>query len=196
VNAFDIFILILLILGCLNGLRLGLIRALSNLLGWMLSFILAMRFHEQLQPWMQAFTADHTTQKILSFILIVAVVVVLTWLVGYFLQRAFSFLKLSWLNRLAGGAFGLAKSLVVFLVLIHVLNPWFVGAKFWKNAKFVQLLRPYAGITTQYSQEFVQITTEQFESHQSDENNRHRDGIMQKATASDGQKSQVANPFR
>lgn len=194
-NAIDIVILILLTLSTLNGLRQGLIHALANLIGWILSLILALRFHEQLKPWMSSVSSDQTVQSILAFVAIVVVVVVLTWLVGHFLYKTFKFLRLSWLNRLAGGAFGLAKSLVVFLILIHILNPWLSATTVWKNAKVVQWLQPYAATTTQYSQEIVQITTGQLESYQSDDNNRHQSDIIHGAKSSDD-KNQMANPFR
>ncbi|MEG1091097.1 MAG: CvpA family protein, partial [Acinetobacter sp.] len=38
-NAIDIFLLIILLIGGLNGLRQGFIKAFANLIGWILALI-------------------------------------------------------------------------------------------------------------------------------------------------------------
>lgn len=193
-NNIDLVILVLLLLSSINGLRQGLIHALANLIGWVLALILAIRYNEQVQPWMALLTDDVTLQKIAAFAAIVMLVILLTWIAGYFLHQVFKKLKLSWLNRLAGGTFGLAKSLVVFLVLIHTLNPWFAESKTWKNSKMIALLLPYAAPATAYSKEIVQITTDKLENQQSDKNNHGQGGIMRSSTTDN--RSQVDNPFQ
>ncbi len=164
-NILDLVIIVLLLLSTLNGLRQGLIHALENFLGWLVALFVAFKYHDAIQPWMQGLSTDPIVQKSAAFIFIVITVILITWIIGYFLQGIFKQLKLTWLNRLAGGAFGLAKSLVIFLILIHILAPWFANTASWKNSKVVAILQPYAAITTQYSQEIVQISTEAIESH-------------------------------
>ena len=114
-NAIDIFILIILLIGGLNGLRQGFIKAFANLVGWIFALIVAAKYASVLAPSMTALSADPVVQKIAAFAFIVLVIVVLTWMVSALLNRILKSLKLGPLNRLAGGAFGTLKGLLIVL---------------------------------------------------------------------------------
>lgn len=189
-NSLDIVILILLIVSNINGMRQGLVKALAGLIGWFLALLLAIRLSPQVQPLMVQYTADPTMQKIAAFTSIIFVVLVLTWLAGHVLHKLLTQMKLSWLNRLAGGGFGLAKSVIIVLVMMHGLAPWFSQTKVWQNSMMVEFLAPYSAITTEYTQKVVQKTAQEFEENPSDEDS---DTVNQDSGTSS--KSQVDNPF-
>ena len=189
-NSLDIVILILLILSNVNGMRQGLVKALAGLIGWFLALLLAIRLSPQVQPLMVQYTADPMIQKIAAFTSIIFVVLVLTWLVAHVLHKLLAQMKLSWLNRLAGGGFGLAKSVIIVLVMMHGLAPWFSQTKVWQNSSMVGLLAPYSAITTEYTQKVVQKTAQEFEDKSSDV--EPESSINDSSAAS---KSQVDNPF-
>ena len=168
-NTLDIVILIILILSNVNGMRQGLVKALAGLIGWFLALLLAIRLSPKVVPFMAQYTTDPTMQKIAAFASIIFVVLMLTWLAAHMLHKLLAQIKLSWLNRLAGGGFGLAKSVIIVLVLMHGLAPWFSQTKVWQNSKMVEMLAPYSAITTEYTQKVVQKTAEEFEQPLSDE---------------------------
>ena len=105
-NTIDIIILILLLIGGLNGLRQGFIKAFANLVGWIFALIVAAKYSTLLAPSMVALSTDPVVQKIAAFAFIVLMIVVLTWIVTFLLNRILKTLKLGPLNRLAGGVFG------------------------------------------------------------------------------------------
>ena len=109
-NAIDIFILIVLLIGGLNGLRQGFVKAFANLIGWILALIVGAKFASVLAPSMVSLSEDPVVQKIAAFAFIVLVIVVLTWIVTALLNNILKSLKLGPLNRLAGGAFGSLKA--------------------------------------------------------------------------------------
>lgn len=191
-NAIDICIVILLVFSNLNGIRQGLIKALAGLIGWFLALMLAIRFSSQVQPLMSQYTADPTMQKIAAFASIIAVVVILAWLVGHLLHKLLKQMKLSWLNRLAGGGFGLAKSIIIVLVMMHGLAPWLSHTKIWQNSKMVEILAPYSAQATEYTQDVVKKTSAEIERYQSDEQPENEADIIDSGSPS---KSQVDNPF-
>lgn len=47
-------------------------------------------------------------------------------------------LKLGPLNRLAGGAFGSLKGLLVVLITMQGVGPWVESSPHWKQSKFIQ----------------------------------------------------------
>lgn len=192
-NVIDIVILLALVMSVFNGLRQGLIAALANLIGWIMAFVLGIRYHNDVESYLGFLTRDPSILSILSFAFIVIVVMIIAWSASHLLQSAFKRLKLSWLNRLAGGFFGIAKVLVVFLILIHILSPWLSNMTLWKSSNMIALLHPYAAVTTLYSQEVVQKTTEKLDSVESDKNNLRQNAILHDSTQDT--KRQVENPF-
>ncbi|MBL8321528.1 MAG: CvpA family protein [Acinetobacter sp.] len=152
-NTIDVFILIILLTGGLNGLRQGFIKAFANLTGWILALIVAAKYASVLAPSMSSLSSDPVVQKIAAFAFIVLMIVVLTWLVTYFLNGILKTLKLGPLNRLAGGVFGGLKGLLVVLITIQGVGPWVESSPHWKQSKFIQALLPYAPWAAQMSKE-------------------------------------------
>ena len=152
-NTIDIVILILLLIGGLNGLRQGFIKAFANLVGWIFALIVAAKYATVLAPSMSALSSDPVVQKIAAFAFIVLVIVVLTWIVTAILNSVLKSLKLGPLNRLAGGAFGTLKGLLIVLITIQGIGPWVESSPYWKQSKFVQSLLPYAPWATELSKD-------------------------------------------
>ena len=152
-NTIDVFILIILLTGGLNGLRQGFIKAFANLTGWILALIVAAKYASILAPSMRSLSSDPVVQKIAAFAFIVLMIVVLTWLVTYLLNGILKTLKLGPLNRLAGGVFGGLKGLLVVLITIQGVGPWVESSPHWKQSKFIQALLPYAPWAAQMSKE-------------------------------------------
>ena len=152
-NTLDIFILIILLIGGLNGLRQGLVSAFANLVGWIFALIVGAKYATILAPSMVSLSGDPVVQKIAAFAFIVLVMVVLTWVITAFLNKILKSLKLGPLNRLAGGAFGSLKGLMIVLITMQGIGPWVESSPHWKQSKFVQLLIPYAPWAAELSKE-------------------------------------------
>nr|WP_298892966.1 CvpA family protein [uncultured Acinetobacter sp.] len=192
-NTLDIIMIILILISTMNGLRQGFIHALANLIGWVFALICATKFSEYMRPLMGFISQDQTVQHIAAFIAIVLAVVILTWTLGYLLHQVIKKLKLSWFNRLAGGAFGFAKMAVVFLVAIHILQGWVAQTKMWQDSKMIGWLQPYVAQTIEYSQQIVQKTTAELESFNSDDHSKAQDDIISPSNGEN--QSKTANPF-
>ena len=63
-NAIDIFILIVLLIGGLNGLRQGFVKAFANLIGWILALIVGAKFASVLAPSMVSLSEDPVFKKL------------------------------------------------------------------------------------------------------------------------------------
>ncbi len=114
-NTIDIFILIILLIGGLNGLRQGFIKAFANFIGWILALVIAAKYATVLAPSMTSLSTDPVVQKIAAFAFIVLLIVVMTWVATWLLNSILKTLKLrsvksiSWwcfwkLKRIVGGA--------------------------------------------------------------------------------------------
>lgn len=152
-NTLDIFILIVLLIGGLNGLRQGLVKACANLIGWVVALIVGAKYAVLIAPSMSALSPDPVVQKIAAFAFIVLLIVVLTWIVTHILNSVLKTLKLGPLNRLAGGAFGSLKGLLIVLISMQGIGSFVESSSYWKQSKFVQALLPYAPRATELTKD-------------------------------------------
>ena len=133
-NTLDIVILVILIIGGLNGLRQGLVTAFANLVGWIFALIVGTKYATILAPSMASLSQDPVVQKIAAFAFIVLLIVVLTWMVTAFLNKLLKTLRLGPLNRLAGSAFGSLKGLLIVLITMQGMQPWVESSPYWKQS--------------------------------------------------------------
>ena len=152
-NTIDIFILIILLIGGLNGLRQGFVKAFANLVGWIFALIVGAKYAGTFAPSMASLSQDPVVQKIAAFAFIVLMIVVLTWVVTAVLNRVLKTLKLGPLNRLAGGAFGTLKGLMVVLITMQGVGSFVETSPQWKQSKFIQNLLPFAPMATAFTKD-------------------------------------------
>ena len=86
---------------------------------------------------MSGLSQDPVVQKIAAFAFIALLIIVLTWIVTAFLNYLEKF-EVVPLNRLAGGAFGSLKGLLVVLITMQGVGPWVESSPHWKQSKFIQ----------------------------------------------------------
>ena len=152
-NTIDIILLIILLIGGLNGLRQGFLKAFANLIGWIFALIVGAKYASIIAPSMAVLSLDPVVQKIAAFAFIVLIIIVLTWIVTALLNGILNTLKLGPLNRLAGGALGTLKGLFIVLITMQGLAPWVDSSPSWKQSKFIQTLLPFAPLATEISKD-------------------------------------------
>lgn len=161
----DIILLIILLAGALNGLRIGLIQSLANLFGWFVALILAIKYYDVVAE-LWGWASDKIWQQnVLGFVSIVITVMMLTWGTIFLLDQVFKQLKLTPVNRLVGGLFGGVKSSIVILILLNALTPIFGNAQAWKQSKVINVLYPYAPMATKWSKQMTNKMTKQVEDY-------------------------------
>lgn len=195
-NNIDIFILIILLIGGLNGLRQGFVKACANLIGWVCALVVAAKYAGHIAPSMSALSQDPVVQKIAGFAFIVLIIVVLTWIVSGMLNRVLKTLKLGPLNRLAGGAFGSLKGLLIVLISMQGIGSFVESSPYWKQSKFIQALLPYAPMATALTKDTAHKalshikSDEGAEQNQALEKSKHADNVLQ-----DSSSHSTKNPF-
>ena len=192
-NTIDIFILVILLIGGLNGLRQGFIKAFANLIGWIVALIIAAKYASVLAPSMMALSSDPVVQKIAAFAFIILVIIVLTWIVTFLLDRILKTLKLGPLNRLAGGALGGLKGLLVVLITIQGVGPWVESSPHWKQSKLVTTLMPYAPWATQMSKDVANEALQHMRSEESKSSSELSSEMTKQSH--DSQDKSTKNPF-
>ena len=192
----DIILLIILVIGGLNGLRQGFVKAFANLIGWVLALIVGAKYANFIAPSMSALSQDPVVQKIAAFAFIVLVIIVLTWIVTAFLNKVLTTLKLGPLNRLAGGALGTLKGLFIVLITMQGLGPWVESSPIWKQSKFIQTLLPFAPLASEISKDVANEALHHMKSEDRPDNTSDLDAVTSSKPKKDDQTApSTKNPF-
>lgn len=140
-NWADWSLIVIISLSSLMSLRRGFIKEALSLATWVVAFIVARTFHPNLQTLLAASIEEPTLRTIAAF----AMLFIGTLLVG----AAFNFIVgalirltgLTPIDRLLGVAFGLARGLVLSVVVIAVLRLTpFSQSEWWLNSVMIENL--------------------------------------------------------
>ncbi len=143
-DIFDlIFILIIFfftIRGYFNGL-IGEVAAIVSLVG---GFWVAHTFHPLLAKHLD-FIAEPAWRTMAAYVLLFVAMVIAVALLARLLQRLMRFAFASWMDRLGGGLFGLAKGILLCSLVFILMGKFFSTSEFYKNSR----VRPYMTVFTE-----------------------------------------------
>ena len=152
-NYLDIASVVIIMWATWTGLRRGLIRSITSLIGWLLALILGSQFAATLAPYFAILTKDPVVQKIAAFAAIAAIILFITAMIGNILRKLLKALKLGLTEQAAGGIFGAAKGSLIVMIAIQMLGPWVSASPYWHKSSVVAMLSPYAPAALELSQQ-------------------------------------------
>jgi len=121
VNVFDWLVLVVLIVGAVMGLARGAMRIVIGLLSIVVAFFLASRLQDPVAGMLVGHRVGESTARIAAYAIVFIATMIagglVAWLVGKLLKLA----MLSWADRLAGGAIGIAGAALAGAFLVHPL---------------------------------------------------------------------------
>ena len=155
---FDFILSIVLFFNVFNGLRKGLIRLFFDLISLIGGVFFGFYFYEVvsilLSKWINV---SELILTIISFCLIWIGVYLIMIIVGGILNKVIEVVHLSFINRLAGGVFGLIKAAVV---VMPVMVPLFYFKQTFVEQSFV--IQPVLPFVSFLSDMFVVTVIEKF----------------------------------
>ncbi|PLZ01010.1 bacteriocin production protein [Burkholderia sp. WAC0059] len=140
-TAFDYAVMAVIGLSALRGAWRGFIGEVFGLVGWVVAFLAACFFVDRVAPWIPAdWPGGALTQWVVAFALIVIGVVLVAGVANALLVRLVQVSGLSGVDRSLGLMFGLARGVVLVLVLTALAGLTELPQQaFWRDA----VLRPY-----------------------------------------------------
>jgi membrane protein required for colicin V production len=121
-NVLDILLLLVLAFFGLRGIFRGLVKEAAGLVGIIVGVILARQLYTALTPSLAAFMADDSYADLASWAIIFVAGLVAVWLVAMLMQRVLKRSRLTWVDTLLGGLFGLLKAALVCSLGIMILR--------------------------------------------------------------------------
>ena len=122
-NIIDVIFLILLLISAVSGFVKGFILSIASFVGFFLGIMISFRFAGDVQQWLMVITgAEGGYLYFVGFLICFAVVVALVYMLGKIIEKAIEMVALGFINRLAGAAFGMLKTMLIFSALIYALS--------------------------------------------------------------------------
>lgn len=121
-NFLDIILICIVALFTLRGFFRGLVQELLSMTGLILALFLAANFDHVLAPHLRLYIENEITVSGLSYCLIFVGTLVVFWLIIKFIRTMLDIVLLGWLDRTAGGVFGLAEGLLICLIGLMFLQ--------------------------------------------------------------------------
>jgi len=121
VNWIDWLLLIVVGSSVLSGLRAGFARVGVGFIATIVGIFCGFWFYGIAAAHVLDYVSSRAVANLIGFFAIFAAVLILGAIVGHILAKLFKWAGLSWLDRLLGGAFGLARGAVVAVALVTVL---------------------------------------------------------------------------
>jgi membrane protein required for colicin V production len=120
-NWLDIVLALILAASTVSGVVKGLARTVVGISATVLAFLLAVWFYGIAGELFAEYVSSKAVSNFLGFLLIFGLVILGGALLGRLLQALFKWAGLSWLDRLTGGCFGVARGLLIAVVIVMVL---------------------------------------------------------------------------
>ncbi len=120
-NAFDLVLIVVLVAGGLIGLTRGATRIVIGIVSLFVAFILASRYQDSIASVLVARHVAQGPARVAAYILIFLLTMVAGGLVAWIVGKMLKIAMLSWADRLAGAALGLAGAMITAAFLVHPL---------------------------------------------------------------------------
>ena len=121
ISIFDIIVLALFLFAVVRGAITGIFRQLGILVGVVIALLFTKLLSSLFSDLVYNLTSGGTRlEGTLYYTLVFVVIVLLTFIISILLHKTTKVLKIAWVDRLAGAAFGGVKMLLIAGVLLNV----------------------------------------------------------------------------
>jgi membrane protein required for colicin V production len=108
-----------------GGFAEGFVRIGIGFAALIFGFVFASWFHGVAAGWIAPYIDSKALASLLGFLLILSAILLLGALIGWIIQRVFKLIGLSWLDRLAGAAFGVVRGVAVLSIVALMITAFF-----------------------------------------------------------------------
>lgn len=162
-TAIDIIIVLMVVMGIYKGFRSGAIKTVLSIFGWIVALIVASQVADVLAPMFAGFSDERIVQISLASLTVVFVIVGATYLLAHFLSKTLKFLRIGFLDNIAGAFLGILKGLLKVMAALTVMAPLLIKMPSWEQSVLAQTLVPFAPIAKTLVAETAQTAVSQMD---------------------------------
>ena len=151
-NEVDATILVVTAISSLFGLWRGLIKEVLSLVSWIAALVIARVYSEALAGWLVNLIESDSVRYVTAF----AILFVMVMMLGSLITHAISSLRtingLKLVDRLLGGAFGVARGIVIVLVIIFITGLFVSETEQWRQSRLI----PHGLVAIEWSRQLLE----------------------------------------
>ena len=136
-NEVDTAIIVVTVLSSLFGLWRGLVKEVLSLLTWVAALVVARVYSEPLAGLMLNLIESSSLRYVTAFALIFILIMMLGTLINHFLSRVLTITGLKLLDRLLGTVFGLARGVIIVLVVMLITRVFVSETEQWQQSLLI-----------------------------------------------------------
>lgn len=129
-NYVDVLLLLPIAYGLIRGLIKGLIHELASIVAILLGIYFAYTYSDQFSEWLTKYwETSENNIYIASYIILFMIVSLAVFAIAFILTKMLKMMALGMVNRVLGGIFGMAKSLLLLSLFLFFTQTWFKQLK-------------------------------------------------------------------
>ena len=150
-NETDVAILVVTGISCLFGLWRGLIKEVLSLLTWIAALLVARVYSQYLAEVLVNLINSSSVRYVTAFSILFVVVMMLGTLMNHFMAKLITVTGLKFADRVLGGAFGIARGVIIVLVILFIAGAFVTESEQWQQSTLV----PYGVAAIEWSRIFI-----------------------------------------
>ena len=150
-NQVDIVILIITVLSSVFGLWRGLIKEVLSLLTWIAALLVSRVYSEPLAGLMTGVIENDGIRYVSAFAILFVIVMMFGTFLNFLMSKLLNVTGLKLADRLLGAGFGVARGVIIVLVIMFITSMFVSETELWQQSQLV----PYGIDLIEKSQVFI-----------------------------------------
>ncbi|MDA0279343.1 MAG: CvpA family protein [Proteobacteria bacterium] len=150
-NQVDIVILIITVLSSAFGLWRGLIKEVLSLLTWIAALLVSRVYSEPLAGLMTGMIENDGIRYVSAFAILFVIVMMFGTFLNFLMAKLLNVTGLKLADRLLGAGFGVARGVIIVLVIMFITSMFVSETELWQQSQLV----PYGMDLIEKSQVFI-----------------------------------------
>lgn len=152
-NEIDAVILVIVGLSCLFGLWRGLVKEVLSLVTWIAALALARLYSGAVADFMVNLINSESARYVSAFALVFVLVMIIGTLINHLISKLLTITGLKLVDRLLGGAFGVARGAIIVVVIIFITGAFVNETVQWQESQLI----PYGLSLIEWMQLYIDV---------------------------------------
>ncbi|MBU4192919.1 MAG: CvpA family protein, partial [Proteobacteria bacterium] len=149
----DILLIGIVAIFFIRGLFRGLVKEVLSLTAVILGVFLASRYQHLLVPHLEMYIKSEMTVDALAYVSVFLGTIIIFWLLARFVRAALDISLLGWVDRAAGGVFGLIEGILIGLILLTFVQAFAPESRWFKESYIAPRSQHMVGIVVELTPE-------------------------------------------
>lgn len=143
---FDLIVVLSLAVFCARGFLVGFIKEVSGVVALIGAFWASHTYYQPVFELITKYISNPHWRSIIAYLLIFLSVILIVGIITRIIQKLFTFAFITWIDKLVGGFFGLAKGVLIISIFMLFIQKFFAQSQFITQSRTI----PYfTGMLTQ-----------------------------------------------